>query len=423
MRPELAISGVSQAGVSQAIEVTGEASVQVTPEVSNQVGTPVIDVAPNIHHNSLYYASLQPGVVGRAAFSETRSAESFGIGIDARRNFSAVSINGGQAFANDIQLDGLSIQGSAWNETSVLPNQDAIQEVRTLVNNFSAEYGRGQGIIIQTTRSGGNEFHGATFYRHRNEALNANSFGDNARAFERQKFRVHTYGATIGGPIYLPTISGDGPALFRGKDKAFFFLSWEGLYHDRGIRYLKSVPTERERIGDFSQTYSLVNSVAVPIRIYDPSTVTAVPGVNNQFRRTEIPNARLDQYARPNGAPGVDPFVRKLMSFYPLPNRTPDPDACGGCFNNNNYLRNDIQTFRRNNFNSRIDVRAGKHSPYFTFGLTKGTILTPRSWGEDNPFYSQNSFIGNMNSDNNPYAALVINSYFPRRCSWTPVTA
>lgn len=399
LRPELAPSSVSQV-----IEVKGEAAVQVTPEVANQVGTPVIDVVPNINHNTLYYASLQPGVVGRAAFSETRSAESFGIGIDARRNFSAISINGGQAFANDIQLDGLSIQGSAWNETSVLPNQDAIQEVRTLVNNFSAEYGRGQGIIIQTTRSGGNQFHGTTFYRGRNEALNANSFGDNARAFERQKFRVHTYGATLGGPIYFPKIG--SPGFFNGKDKAFFFVSWEGLQHDRGIRYLKSVPTDRERAGDFSQTYSLVNSVAVPIKIYDPFAVTAVPGVTNQFRRAEIPNARLDQYVRPNGTRGIDPFALKLMSYYPSPNRTPDPDACGGCLNNNNYLRNDVQTFRRNNFNSRIDLRAGKHNPYFTFGLTRGTILTPRSWGPDNPFYSQNSFIGNTNSDNNPYAAI-----------------
>lgn len=409
-------------GVAETVEIQSGTTLQTeTSEVGNQIGTETIQSVPNINHNSLYYATLQPGVVGRAAFGETRSAESFGIGIDARRNFSAISVNGGQAFANDIQLDGLSIQGSAWNETTVLPNQEGVREVRTLINNFSAEYGRGQGIILQTTKSGGNEFHGSLFYRNRNEAFNANAFGDNARRLRRQPFKVNTYGGTVGGPIYLPRIGEGGPTLFRGRDKAFFFFSYEGLVHDRGIRYLKTVPTELERRGDFSRTFQIVNNVPRLVALYDPFRVTRV-GTQNLYDRAPVPDAggrvfnpanpaaftgaRLDLYRRPDGTPGVDSFAARLLSYYPLPNRTPDPDICGGCLNVNNYLREDVQSFRRNNFNARVDLNLGRHTPYLTFGLTRGTVLTPRTWGPDNPFYSQNSFIGNTNADNNPYGAI-----------------
>ncbi|RPI20278.1 MAG: carboxypeptidase regulatory-like domain-containing protein, partial [Acidobacteria bacterium] len=136
------ISVVSQVAALQ----TSSATVQ------SAVNERAVEALPNITHNAFSYAALQAGVVPRGLFGNTMNTTSFGIGIDGRRQASAVGINGGVAFSNDVILDGVSIQGSAWNETAVLPNQDALQEVRTITNNYSAEYGRAMGVVIFTTK-------------------------------------------------------------------------------------------------------------------------------------------------------------------------------------------------------------------------------------------------------------------------------
>lgn len=364
--------------IATAVEVAASAAELQTESatVQNAVDARVIQTVPNVTHNPFYYATLQPGVVPRAALNDTQSVNSFGIGIDGRRAFSAISANGGQAFTNDIQLDGISVQGSAWNEAAVLPNPEGVQEVRTIINNFSAEYGRAQGVIQVTTKSGTNEYHGSAFYRKRNEAFNANTFGNNARGVARPPFKVDTFGATVGGAIR--------------RDRAFFFLSYEGLKHNRAVDYMKTVPTDLEKKGDFSRT--LVNNSGVPtlIKLYDPFSV-AIAGPN-LYRRGMIPNGVI---------PRPDPYASKLFSYYPSPNRTPDD-----VYNTNNYFNRVNRAFSRDSINSRLDYRWGRHSIYGSGGITRGDIVTPNSWGPDNPFQSRNEFIGSTVTDRNPYAAI-----------------
>ena len=128
-------------GATETVTVTADAATLQTTNatVGGAVNERVIQTLPNINHNPFNYVALQAGVTPRGAFNNTQSTTSFGIGIDGRRQASAIGINGGSAFSNDIQLDGVSVQGSAWNEVAVLPNQDALQEVRTITNNYSAE--------------------------------------------------------------------------------------------------------------------------------------------------------------------------------------------------------------------------------------------------------------------------------------------
>ena len=272
---------------------------------------------PNITNNPFYFATLQAGVVPRSALNDTQSVNSFGIGIDGRRTFSAIAINGGQAFTNDIVLDGVSVQGSAWNEAAVVPNTEGIQEVRTIINNFSAEYGRAQGVITVTTKSGTNAYHGSAFDRVRNEAFNANSFANNARGIAIPDFKVNSFGATLGGPLR--------------KDKAFFFVSYEGLRHNRSVDYLRTVPTELEKKGDFSQTRVNVSGVPTPINLFDPFSVRQVEP--NVYQRTPIANSVL---------PNPDPFALRVMSYYPAPNRTPQDE-----YNTNNYYLRAAEDFQQ----------------------------------------------------------------------------
>jgi hypothetical protein len=365
------------------IEVTAE-TVNIQTEnatVQGVTGEKVIQAVPNVNHNPLYYVTLQMGATPRASMSQTSGQNSFGVGINGRRQFSAVAVNGGGAFQNDFQVDGVSVVGSAWNEAAVLPNTDGLQEVRTTVNNYSAEYGRGQGVISMTTKSGTNEFHGSAFWRHRNDGFNANSFGNNARGITRPSGKVHTYGATFGGPVK--------------KDKAFFFASWEGLKFNEGLVFLRTVPTVREKAGDFSQTFANVGGVPTPLQLFDPYTVNNTG--NNVWTRTPIPNSIIPASRLNTAALG-------LLRNYPDPNRTPDQAA----FNINNYQNGGLRVYGRNNLNSRFDYRlSDRQSLYFTGGFTYGDITNSLTWGGSNLF---NSAAGEQFApfitDRNPYISV-----------------
>jgi hypothetical protein len=107
--------------ISETVTVSADVALLQNSNASVQgsINERSVAVLPNINHNPFAYAALQAGVVPRGLFNNTQNTTSFGIGIDGRRQASAVGINGGSAFSNDIILDGVSIQGSAWNETAV----------------------------------------------------------------------------------------------------------------------------------------------------------------------------------------------------------------------------------------------------------------------------------------------------------------
>jgi trimeric autotransporter adhesin len=369
--------------VTSTVIVTADA-LQLQTEssaVQSSVGERIVNLVPNVTQNPLYYATLQAGVVGRMENNLTQATQSFGIGFDGRRFFSAFNINGGTAFTNDIQLDGLSVMGAAWNEATVLPNTDSLQEVRVATNNFSAEYGRGQGVVEMATKSGTNQFHGGVYYRNRNEDMNANSFMNNADNIARQPFRVNDFGGSIGGPII--------------KDKLFFFTSFERLLHNDSPEWLLTVPTAAQRTGDFSQTLRPdFNGQPVPVVLYNPSSVTQVGP--NVYQHAPYPNAVITN---------ANPYALKIMSIYPLPNRTPT-DA----FGSNNFFTTENRTFQRSSSNSRVDYHLGRQSLYASGGISNGTINTPSPYGAKSPFYlspTTNSSYGGTEpesvSDDNPY--------------------
>ena len=367
--------------VDTAVTVSAEAvSLQTeSSTIQGAVNETVIKQVPNIQNNPFYYATLQAGVVGRGRFNDSQDVTTMGIGTDARRNFSAISVNGGQAFSNDVTLDGVTIQGSGWNEVTILPNPEGLQEVRVLNNNFSAEYGRAQGVISATTKSGTNELHGSAFYRKRHDALNANSFLNNARGFDRPEFDVNSFGGTVGGPVK--------------KDQAFFFVSYEGFLHDRSIDFLRTVPTDAEKNGDFSNSFVNVSGQPRNLQVFDPFAARQLDA--NTFEREIIPNSILP-------ASRLNPGALNLINEYPGANNPADDFT-----NANNFFRRDTQDFSRDSVNSRFDLRLGnKHSLYFTGGFMNGTIDTPGAWGDASRFYSRNQFVGAVVEDRNYFLSV-----------------
>jgi trimeric autotransporter adhesin len=360
--------------VESTIEVAAQATQIQTDSstVQGAIQSDVIAALPNPSQNPLFYAFLQAGVVPRNSTADSSSISSFGIGTGGRRQWSAVGVNGGRAWTNDIQLDGLPVMGGGYNEASVVPNTEGLMEVRVIANNFSAQYGHGQSVLSMNTKSGTNAFHGQGSYRLRNEFLKANTNSNKANGIARTPFKVNELGGAVGGPIV--------------KDKLFFFSSYHWVRHNRGATSLMTVPTPAERKGDFSQTKIRdASGAAVPALIFNPWSVTQQG--TDLYRRAPIPGAII---------PNPDPRALLMYSYYPDPNRTPD-DA----FQTNNFQATTITTVRTQSLNNRVDYRLGKHSIYFSGGLYYSNVITPRPFGKA-PFNDAASVQG----DKNPYGQL-----------------
>ena len=341
-----AVLEVGQVETSVTVEASAAALQTDSATVQKAVGETIIKSIPNVQNNPLFYVLLQPQVQTHSRFNDSTSTYGFGIGAEGRRSFSAFSVNGGDTFSNDIQVDGISVLGHGWNEATVLPNPEGIQEVRLQANNYSAEYGRGQSVVQIITKSGTNQLHASAFYRLRNDALNANTFyrnmlGESNPLSRRPAFKSNLYGGTAGGPLLIP-------GLYNGKDRTFVFGSFERLQFNRAVDYTRTVPTEAERRGDFSRSVANVGGTPAPLLLFDPASVRFEGGryVRTPFANSVIPQARLD------------PAGRFLVNSYPAPNIAPlDPS-----FLLNNYQARFPQEFRRNNFNGRLDHRAGAHN-------------------------------------------------------------
>src|SRR5215471_17533674 len=359
--------------VETAVEVQARAETVQTDStsVSGSVQAQVIDAIPNITQNPLYYTTLQNGVQPRNNSSASTNLNSFGIGVAGRAQFSAIGVNGGRAFTDDIQLDGLPIMGGGFNEAAILPNTEGLQEVRVISNNFTADYGHGQSVISFSTKSGTNQYHGQADYMLRNEALNANTNSNKANGLLRSPFKVNQLGGAVSGPII--------------KNKLFFSSSYHFLRFNQGQNYLQTVPTDLERKGDFSKTVLSNAGAFVPVQVFNPFSVTQL--ATDLYQRAPFPNAIIAN---------ANPYAVKMYSFYPTPNRTPDD-----VYNTNNYASSEVNTVRRHTLNNRIDYKWGKHSIYGSGGLDFGNIDQPRPFGTA-PFNNAPA----VTSDHNPYGQI-----------------
>jgi hypothetical protein len=234
----------------QTAEVTVSAAEELVDRSSPTLGTTVearrVTGLPLNGRNILDLALLQPGVT---------TVQSSG----------AIRANGARAVENNFQLDGsnnneIAVGGS----TGFQPRPDAVQEFRLLTSNYEAEFGRNSGAIINVVTKGGtNEFHGnvRAFYRptvlsaaryfdqNAGQAPRVGTVDDFRRRFERKEF-----GGNIGGPIYLPRFGEGGPSLISGKNKAFFFVDYEGRRQLIGSSIqLTSLPSAEEKAGIFTR--------------------------------------------------------------------------------------------------------------------------------------------------------------------------
>ena len=218
-------------GVQEVVNVVENAALINTSnaEVSTQFDSRRLSELPlGPTRNVLAVALSAPGV------SQLGSGQTgFAAGI-------SYSSNGGRVRSNNFMVDGQDnnepgVAGAA----QPLNNPDLIQEVRLITNQFLAEYGRNSSSVFNAiTKAGTNSYHGSLFWFHNGNALNACSNNDKNAGFcnanstnpsrRHAPFRIENQiGGTLGGPLHLPRFGEGGPAIINGRDRTFFFGSYQ----------------------------------------------------------------------------------------------------------------------------------------------------------------------------------------------------
>jgi len=148
----------------------------------------------------------------------------------------------------NFMINGINLNDQVQNQITFQPSINTVQEFKIDNSTFSAEYGRSSGAIVNiATRSGTNDYHGEGFEFFRNSAFDARNFFE--KTTKPAAFHRNQFGFNLGGPINLPRFGEGGSALgYKGKNKTFFFFSYEGLRQRQGITLpTVTVPTDAQR--------------------------------------------------------------------------------------------------------------------------------------------------------------------------------
>ena len=245
-------------------------------------------------------------------------------------NGNAVSIQGGLPAQSESSVDGISITAVTGNSPNrnLFPSVESIAEMKVQGVGNTAEYGA-PGDVTTISKGGTNIYHGALFWYHQNRAMDSRNFGQ-----LRLPSKIgNDFGGTLGGPVLLPR-------LYEGKNRTFFYFTWESQRFPRQGTVQNSVPTQRMRDGDFSLE---------PGAVRDPFT-------GNPYGGNVIPRDRIIAVAR------------AILPFYPLPNFGSNLNV----FASSNYIDNRKADINSNQYDVRIDHQVSPKHSIFGRYTTKG---------------------------------------------------
>jgi len=251
--------------------------------------------------------------------------------------------------------------GSAFDQNA--PSIEAISEFKVTTSSFSAGYGRTSGGVQSfSTKSGTNAFHGTAFDLLRNDKLDANSWTNDFNKAPKPRDHQNDFGGSLGGPVWIPK-------LYKGRDKTFFFFSWEQYRNNQGFSSVTTLPTDAERTGDFSALLGAPTGATNPCdgspvltgQIFDPSTTQTVGGVQC---RTAFPGNKITT--------PLSAVAQKVLTFLNVhPNR---PGTLNGLANN--FLFSGSKPIRDTTMTFRIDQNWGTSNKfYFSYSSRDQEVL------------------------------------------------
>jgi hypothetical protein len=299
-------------------------------------------------------------------------------GARDEQNF-GFSANGARSLQNNFLLDGVDNNSNLTdllNETNyvIQPPVEALQEFKVQTNAYSAEFGRGNGAIVNAViKSGTNEIHGAAWEFLRNNKLDGRNFFDDPTKPVPQ-YQQNQFGATFGGPVVIPH-------LYDGRNRTFFFVDYEGFRQRQAQTQVALVPSLAWRQGDFSDLidYSTVTGTdcngvnTYAGEIFDAKLAQANCGVPFQYDATGKPLNIIPATPVVAGGGSLDPLALRLAALYPQP---------GQLVNGNNFLANPVKKETRNNFDVRVDQKfSDKDNTFFRFSYEDQPSFIPGTFG------------------------------------------
>jgi hypothetical protein len=245
---------------------------------------------------------------------------------DAFRN---VSVNGARPASVSYMVDGISVNEPLFQTPSIIPPIDVIQEFKLQNSLYSAEFGMGAAQVSVALKSGTNGLHGALWEFLRNDALQPS----NPRFHTNPPLKQNQFGVAVGGPILIPKI-------YDGKDRTFFFFSYQGGRRRTGSFGQGQVPTAQERSGDFSDW---------PTQLYNPLTTVVNPG--GSVTRAPFPNNQIPTTM-------IASQSNNLLKYFPAPT-----SSCAlPC---NNFTRSITTPTDTDGYSGRIDENLGNSDRLF----------------------------------------------------------
>ncbi len=321
---------------------------QTTSEVSVQDLTPLVTVDNATLGGTLEQARIeQLPINGRTVMSLLQTVP----GMEGTRAF---GIRDG---SEDVVVDGATIMDrTGWNTVNLRqPGLDSIQEFTVVGNGASAKYARPT-TVVMSTKAGTNQIHGSAFETNRNNALGlARSRTDTytkAPYLNRNEF-----GVSAGGPVYIPKI-------YNGKNKTFWFFSYEALRLVQSTTMGFAVPTPAMRNGDMS---GLADVNGIHSTIYDPYSTNAVTWARSPFPNNQIPSNLQS------------PLSKYLINVTPLPTLpNVNPNVAANWFGGEPSFQRSWTT------SARVDQRLGAKDTFY-LRYSQGNYSTRSQ------FYSQPS--------------------------------
>jgi hypothetical protein len=220
--------------------------------------------------NGRNFQQLQLLTPGSVSTNNFQTSQGMGGGASSLTTNSTMNIaNGGRPGQVLFLIDGSNASNQNGRGLIQQPAIDEIQEFKVQTSNMSAEFGYGSSAVIVSIKSGTNNLHGAGWEFLRNDAMDARSFF----ATRVEPLKRNQFGANVGGPVLIPK-------LYNGKNKTFWFFSYEGLRLRQAASSAATVPTAQMRNGDLSQ---------LPGQIYDPATTRLDPNNPGAYLRSPFP--------------------------------------------------------------------------------------------------------------------------------------
>jgi hypothetical protein len=332
-----------QVGTSQqTVEVMANAPTIQTEngKVSTTVSNTLVDSLP-VQVNG---TSRSPFDLASAAAGEVNSAGTFRIG--GGNDSVGVTLDGSSMTGDKIGSDA----GDGAASAMLSPSVEALTEFTVQSSGFKAETGHVSGGVLSFVSKGGtNQFHGSAFEYLRNQDFDAKTFFANANNQPKSIYKQNNFGVTAGGPVYIPKI-------YNGKNKTFFFASYEGFRNRVGAATgsFDSVPPSQFYKGDLSDW---VNGSGVMYQVYDPSSQVQL--ANGTYQRSPFPGNQIPQSKFDPTAAAIANYLSTLLA----PNR---PGIVPGTFGyvNQNYIVNPNGTTitPNNRWSAKIDENLGsKH--------------------------------------------------------------